>query len=87
MTATRRGRILSGMSDRASALGALATAARERREALGLTQTELAELAGCSTRFVHTLEAGKATLRLDKTLDVLDVLGLSLQVVGPKGAP
>jgi hypothetical protein len=26
----------------------------------------LAELAGCSTRFVHTVEAGKETLRLDK---------------------
>jgi len=53
---------------------------RSRREALRLTQAELAELARCSTRFVHMAEAGKATLRLDKLLAVLAVLGLGLQV-------
>ena len=53
---------------------------RDRREALHLTQSELAELARCSTRFVHMAEAGKATLRLDKLLAVLAVLGLGLQV-------
>ena len=42
---------------------------------------ELAELAGCSTRFVHMVEAGKATVRLDKVLDLLEVLGLELRVV------
>jgi hypothetical protein len=31
-------------------------------------------------RFVHTIEAGKTTLRLDKLLDVLTVLGLRLEV-------
>jgi y4mF family transcriptional regulator len=65
------------MNDRASNL---AEAARARREQLGLRQAELAELAGCSTRFVHMLESGKATLRLDKVLDVLRVLGLALAV-------
>jgi y4mF family transcriptional regulator len=65
---------------------------------LGLRQADLAELAGCSQRFVHTVEQGKATLRLDKLLDVLEVLGLGLSVVpgrgevgpppeGPAGAP
>lgn len=65
------------MNDRASAL---AGAVRRRRDELGLRQAELAELAGCSTRFVHMLESGKATLRLDKVLDVLRVLGLALTV-------
>jgi HTH-type transcriptional regulator/antitoxin HipB len=60
----------------------LADAVRQRREELGLRQVELAELAGCSTRFVHTLEAGKSTLRLDKLVDVLRVLGLRLRL-GP----
>jgi len=59
----------------------LAEAVRDRRVALNLRQTDLAELAGCSTRFVHTLEQGKETVRLDKLLDVLEVLGLGLQVV------
>ncbi len=68
------------MSDRASDFGARI---RSRRDELGLKQAELAELAGCSTRFVHTVEAGKKTVRLDKLLDVLDVLGLRLTIEGP----
>ena len=53
---------------------------RERRRALDLTQDALADLAGCSTRFVRSLEHGKATLRIDKLIDLLDVLGLELRV-------
>lgn len=60
--------------------------ARSRREDLGLSQVELAELAGCSTRFVHTVEAGKATLRLATLLQVLRALGLRLELAGP-GSP
>ena len=71
--------IALGMHDHAftKALGA---DVRHRRKALGLKQVELAELAGCSTRFVHAVEAGKPTLRLDTLLRVLKVLGLSLRV-------
>lgn len=58
---------------------------RARREQLGLRQTELADLAGCSSRFIHTLETGKDTLRFDKVLDVLEVLGLDLQLVPGAG--
>lgn len=58
----------------------LAQAVVARRKALGLRQTELADLAECSTRFVHMLEQGKPTVRLDKLLDVLTVLGLGLTV-------
>jgi HTH-type transcriptional regulator / antitoxin HipB len=58
---------------------------RSRRKALGLRQAELADLAGCSERFVHTVENGKASLRLDKLLDVLKVLGLDLVVVLGEG--
>ncbi len=64
--------------DRAATLGG---AVRARRRRLGLRQEELADLAGCSERFVHTLETGKQTVRLDKVLDVLAVLGLDLAVV------
>jgi HTH-type transcriptional regulator/antitoxin HipB len=77
------------MHDRARTfLGGLAAAVRQRRRDLGLTQVELAELARCSTRFLHTVEAGKATVRLDKLLDLLGVLGLALQIEHPgvKGA-
>ncbi len=71
------------MNDRASTPDRVAALVRARREGLGLTQAELAELAGCSTRFVHTVEAAKPSVRFDKLLDVLDVLGLHLDVTGP----
>jgi HTH-type transcriptional regulator / antitoxin HipB len=64
---------------------ALGRGVRDRRESLGLRQAELAELAGCSPRFVHTLETGKPTLRLDKVLDVLEVLGLDLLLAPGRG--
>lgn len=64
------------LHDRAARLQALALAVRRRRRDLGLHQDELADLARCSTRFVHALEAGKPTIQLDKLLDVLEVLGL-----------
>lgn len=61
----------------------LGAQARRRRRALGISQEELADLAGVSARFVHSFEHGKATVRLDKVLAVLDVLGLQLTIVGP----
>lgn len=67
------------MHDRAD-ITELASEVRRRRKQLGLSQEELADLAGCSERFVHTLEAGKPTVRLDKVLDVLRVLGMHLQL-------
>ena len=72
--------IFVDMIDHASQISALV---RSRRVKLGLKQQELADLAGCSTRFIHTVEAGKPTLRLDKLLAVLDVLGLRLAITGP----
>ena len=53
---------------------------RARRRALGLSQEEVADLAGCSERFVYSLEQGKASVHLGKVLDVLGVLGLGLKV-------
>jgi cytochrome c-type biogenesis protein CcmF len=61
----------------------LARTVRERRRALKLTQTELAELAGCGPDFLYDVERAKPTLRLDKLLAVLDTLGLGKISVGP----
>lgn len=55
------------------------------RRALGLTQQQVADLAGVSVRFVHTVEVGKPSLRLDRLLQVLEVLGLGLQVADRPG--
>ena len=63
----------------------LAATVRRRRESLELRQADVADLAGCSVRFVHTLENGKESVRLDKVLDVLEVLGLGLSVEAGRG--
>lgn len=54
---------------------------RERRRELGLRQEDVADLAGCSTRFVHQVEAGKPSAQLDKLVAVLEVVGLGLAVI------
>lgn len=74
-----------GSASDAPAPEVLGAVVRGRRETLGLLQAELADLAGCSARFVHTLENGKPSLRLDKVLDVLEVLGVDLVAVRGRG--
>lgn len=59
---------------------ALGDVIRQRRLALGLDQTQLADLASTSRRFIYALERGKPTVRLDKLLVVLDALGLEIRV-------
>ena len=60
-------------------LGDVMRAARKR---LGLTQPQLALAAGVGVRFIVDLEAGKATLRLENVLRVIDALGGTLQLTG-----
>ena len=56
----------------------LASAIRNQRKSLGLTQEQLGRFAGCGALFIHDLEKGKATVRLSKLIDVLKILGLQL---------
>lgn len=58
----------------------LGSSLRARRKALGLTQNQVCDLAGVGPNFLHQLENGKPTVRLDKLLAVLEVLGLGLQL-------
>lgn len=53
---------------------------RETRKEQGLTQLDLAGLAGLSNRFIIDLEHGKETLQMQKALDVLALLGLELVI-------
>lgn len=68
----------------AGKLTEVAQAVRTRRRALALTQIALAQLAGVGADFIYDVEQGKPTLRLDKLLDVLEVLGLQLRIESGK---
>ena len=52
---------------------------RARRRELGLTQTEIAEVARTTLRFISELERGKKTAQLDGVLRVLAALGIDLE--------
>ena len=54
---------------------------------LRLTQERLAELASCSKPSVVAAELGKPTMRLDKLLAILTVLGLSIEITQADGNP
>jgi len=51
------------------------------RKKLGLTQVEFAKRAGVGLRFLRELERGKTTIRLDKLKQVLDFLGLHIELM------
>ncbi len=53
---------------------------RARRKALRIDQQTLADLAGVSRKSVSEIERGKATIRMDVLVAVLDGLGLTLEV-------
>ena len=52
---------------------------RRRRRELGLTQTQVADVANTNLRFVSELERGKPTARLENVLRVLASLGIELR--------
>ena len=53
-------------------------AIREKRKALGWTQTELATRSGTGERFIVELEAGKPSCQLEKALVVARTVGLEI---------
>jgi HTH-type transcriptional regulator/antitoxin HipB len=69
-----------GASTGRDAARALGEAVRARRRALGLDQLVLCDLAGVGPAFLYSLEHGKPTVRIDKVLAVMTVLGLELHV-------
>jgi y4mF family transcriptional regulator len=60
---------------------------KEKRNAVRLTQPELAEKAGVGLRFVRELEQGKETLRMDKINQVLKLFGYEMGPVETKREP
>lgn len=61
----------------------LADILRKHRKAAGLSQLELAELAGVGKTVVFDLEKGKETVRLDTLRKVLRVLNIRVQLSSP----
>jgi HTH-type transcriptional regulator/antitoxin HipB len=58
----------------------IAKSIRQRRIDLGLTQLELADLAEVSERLIRDLEKGRLSVRIDKLLALLKVLGLEILI-------
>lgn len=54
---------------------------KKLRKKLGLNQVDFAKRAGVGLRFLRELEEGKPTVRLDKLNQVLDFLGVHLEIV------
>lgn len=51
---------------------------KKQRKLHGLTQMALAHKAGVGLRFIRDMEQGKATLRMDKVNQVLQLFGKTL---------
>ena len=70
------------MVERMEDLGVLIQNARKEQ---GMTQIDVAGLAGFGNRFIVDLEKGKETIQMQKAMDVLALLGLEL-VIRKKGS-
>lgn len=60
----------------------LSKAIKGRRKSLKLTQAECATFCGVGLRFFSELENGKQSLHLGKVMQVLQMLGLKMQIIG-----
>ena len=58
----------------------LGTAVRTRRKELGVSQKDLAMTCGTGLRFIVDVEKGKPTCQVGKVLQVLQTLGIDLEV-------
>ncbi|MBY6414093.1 helix-turn-helix transcriptional regulator [Rhodococcus sp. BP-252] len=63
----------------------LAAAFVARRLQLGLTQSDLALLAGVGRSTIQSIESGKSTVQLDGSRAVADALGCDLRLVTRSG--
>lgn len=68
------------MTNKIASVKDLANFVRNHRKRLGITQADLAGASGLGVRFVGDLERGKSTCEIGKTLQVLTMLGIELEV-------
>lgn len=62
----------------------LAVAMRELRRERGMTQEELAEWIGVHRNYIGQLERGEMSTQIERTFDVLSLLGVDVVLV-PRG--
>ena len=72
---SKRGQVTAKPKTPAQVLG---RSVRQQRKLMGLSQEALAEHAQGGLAFLYELEHGKPTVRLDKVLAVLEVLGVTM---------
>jgi len=65
----------------------LGAAIRERRKQLKVTQKDLAMACGTGLRLIVDIEKGKPTCQIGKVLQVLQVLGMTVQISGYGAQP
>ena len=58
----------------------LGQAIRARRKELNYTQAYLSEFTGLSVTFISDLERGKPTAEIEKTIRLINILGMDLLV-------
>lgn len=56
---------------------------REHRKAAGLTQLQLADLAGIGKTTVFDIEKNKISIRWDSLIAVLNILNIDIQFISP----
>ena len=61
----------------------LASIIRGHRKESGLSQAELARIAGCGKTVVFDMEHGKVSIQLDTLLKVLRVLNIEIALTSP----
>ena len=59
----------------------LVSTLKQRREVLGVTQEQLAELSGVGLRTLKALESKKSNPTLDTLVKLADVLGMELKLM------
>lgn len=64
-------------TNNASTLG---EAIKKRRKELGLKQKDVADATGFSVSFISDLENGKPTAELGKSLHIINMLGMDINV-------
>ena len=68
-------------------LNELGDAVRHHRKVAGLTQLELADLAGVGKTLIFDLEKGKASVQLDTLVKILAALNIQAEFRSPLRAP